>query len=142
MSTAAQRRGLRGVSKLRRTLRRLEPEAREGIKHAIEKGAEGIKADMMILIPKDTGETAVLIDKKIARDGLTARIGFVTKKAQKDGYVARFIEFGTKGFPDRNVPAQAARPFMQPAFDRNKEWILRDCKREIAKALKKVTSNG
>ena len=110
MSTARQRRGLAGVTKLRRTLRRLGPEARDGIKEVLVRGSQAIEADMMINIPKDTGETASNISYKIARDGLTARIGFIGKRAVGDGYAARFIEYGTKGYPARNIPPQAARP--------------------------------
>lgn len=139
MSTARQRAGLRGVSKLRRTLRRIEPESREGIAKAVKKGAEAIEADMMIGIPKDTGDTAALISHKIARDGLTARVGFIGKRASEQGYVARFIEYGTKGYPKRNIPPQSARPFMGPAFDANKDWIVRETQREIARVIADIS---
>lgn len=140
MSTARQRRGYAGVNKLRRTLRRLEPEATAGIRKVLERGAQGIEADMMIGIPKDTGETAAHISYKLSRDGLTARIGFIGKKDFEGGYVAQFLEYGTKGYPERNIPAQPARPFMGPAFDANRDWIVRDAQREIRNVLFHLTA--
>ena len=140
MSTARQRRGFAGVTKLRRTLRRLEPETVAEIKKVIVRGAQAIEADMMISIPKDTGDTASNISYKIARDGLTAQIGFVGKKAVEKGFVARFIEYGTKGSAKQNIPPQPARPFMGPAFDANKGWIVRDAQREIGIVLQRLAA--
>ena len=140
MSTARQRRGFAGVTKLRKTLRRLEPESSAGIKKALTDGARDIHFDMYTNVPKDTGETAYHLSYKIARDGLTARIGLIGKKDVAAGYAAQFIEYGTKGYPKRNIPKQRARPFMRPAFDRNKNKILQNINREIEKALYKLTS--
>lgn len=140
MSTARQRRGLAGVSKLRRTLRRLEPEATAGIRDALERAAQTMHFDMLSTIPKDSGETAQHLSYKVSRDGLTARIGFIGKKDVEDGYVARFIEYGTKGYPKRNIPAQPARPFMAPAFDKSKGRVAKEISDEIGKLLAKLAS--
>ena len=137
MSTSRQRRGYAGVNKLRRTLRRLEPEATAGIKQVILRGSQAIEADMMINVPKDTGVTASHISYKISRDGLTAQIGFVGKRDVEQGFVARFIEYGTKGY--KSIPPQPARPFMSPAFDANKGWISKDIRREISDTLLALT---
>ena len=139
MSTARQRRGFAGVTKLRKTLRRLEPEMIAGIQTVIKRGAKAIEYDMLVGIPKDTGETAQYINAKISRDGLTAQIGFVGKKAVQGGYAARFIEYGTKGYAKDNIPPQPATPFMSPAFDANKDWITRDARKEINVTLKNVS---
>lgn len=136
--SSRQRSGLRGVGKLRRTLRRLDPETTKELREAVEEGAEAMLQDMVQGIPKDTGDTAALLDKRVARDGLTARVGMVTAKAKRDGYVARFIEFGTKGDPKRNIPPQPARPFMTPAFDLNKDWILTRARKGISLALERA----
>lgn len=138
MSTARQRRGYAGVTKLRRTLRRLEPEVTIGVRNVLEKGAAAIEADMLINIPKDTGDTASFIQSKVARDGLTARVGFIDKKNREAGFKARFIEYGTKGSPKQNVPPQPARPFMAPAFDANRDWIVEAAKKEIGQVINEV----
>lgn len=146
-----QRSGLRGVNSLRRTLRRIEPEAKAELATAVEEGAEAILQDMVMLVPKDSGDLAHLLDKRVARDGSTARVGLVTKKRQQDGFYARFLEYGTKGYAAgqtrsrqgskttstvrRNVPARAATPFMGPAFDLNKDWILERASKGIDLAL-------
>lgn len=146
-----QRSGLRGVNSLRRTLRRIEPEAKTELKEAVEQGAEAILQDMIMLVPKDSGDLARLLNKRVARDGTTARIGLLTKKQQQDGFYARFLEYGTKGYAagqtrfaknsktttrvKRNVPARPAQPFIGPAFDLNKDWILERARKGIDLAL-------
>ena len=96
--------------------------------------------DMLSTIPKDSGETAQHLSYKVSRDGLTARIGFIGKKDVEAGYVARFIEYGTKGYPKRNIPAQPARPFMAPAFDKSKGRVAKEISDEIGKLLAKLAS--
>lgn len=130
-----RRSGLRNVGKLRRTLRRLDPEVTRELRVAVEEGAEAILQDMVSLVPKDTGDLARALDQRTARDGLTARVGLLTKKKQQDNFHARFLEFGTKGAPNKNIPPQPARPFMTPAFDLNKDWILKRASKGIGLAL-------
>ena len=152
-STARQRSGLRGVGKLRRTLRRLGPEATKDIRKPIERGADFILGDMLSLVPKDSGDLARALDRRIARDGLTARIGLVTPSKQRDLFYARFVEFGTKGgqvtarraggLPyTMNVPARPATPFMQPAFDLNRAQIVRETQTAIRLVLERVSRQG
>src|SRR5690554_3798604 len=122
MSTARQRSGLRGVNRLRRVLRRIEPEMRSELREAVEEGAEAILQDMIRLTPKRTSNLARLLAKKVAPDGLTAQVGLITKKAQRDGFYFRFLDGGTKGDPDRGVPPFAALHIRATAFDLNREW--------------------
>lgn len=137
----------RGVNKLRRKLRRMGPEMTAEVASVIQKGAQAIEFDMITGVPVDTGDTRADIQSQVSRDGLTAQIGFLGKnrrlkdvgrvfKPSSRAYVARFLEFGTKGSPEHNIPPQPARPFIAPAFDSNKDWIKRDVRKAISNVIR------
>lgn len=145
--------------RLRRVFRALEPEMLEPIKKALDEGAQRIESDMLSGVPRDTGLTANEIAIKKARDGLTAVIGpgaryisvtrnpFDTtmkvtnrnRRAMMAFFRAYWAEFGTKGSPARNIPPQPARPFMIPAFDRNRDGIQKSVNERVAEVLRSVT---
>lgn len=163
---ARRRSGFQGVTKLRKTLRRLEPEATKEIKAKIARGAQDIKDDAVRGARNldkpgvGTGEMIRSITYTFGRDGMTALIGpgadrlkvskspFNTtlyktkrdKEAAFNFFKAYWFEFGTKGYPKRNIPPQPARPFMNPAWDMNKDDLIRDIRAEVAKALKVAAS--
>lgn len=63
---------------------------------------------------------------------------------QKDQLLQFFkgywIEFGTKGNAERNIPPQPARPFMGPAYEANKGWMRRKLKAAIDRALERAAT--
>ena len=165
--SSSQRSGIRGLAKLRRTLRRIEPEATVGLKKALRDGAEAIKRDAQALAPRDEGDLIAAIDATISRDGFTAVIGPGAKAVNAERAAGRaasrgkvvilssanqellfqffkglWFEFGTKGDPKRNVPPLAAQPFMGPAYDLNAAWIKNNARRELAKALQRAAAGG
>jgi len=159
---SAQRRGIAGVTKLRRTLRRIEPEATKGIVKAIDRTANNIMYTMIANAPRRTGDLADSISMKRGRDGMTAVIGPAARylqlskspfdrsvKMSKPGkralmgfFKAYFYEYGTKGDPENNIPAQPARPFLTPAFDTHKDAGLRDVRRAISDAIRIASEGG
>lgn len=136
-STARQRSGLRGVSALRIALKNLPISMRKEIGLVIAESAIKVQTDMYTFSPKETGITASQIESKISSDKLAARIGFLglDDGTTRRGFVARFIERGTKGAPDRNIPPQAARPFIAPALDVNETEITANIRGAIRKAI-------
>ena len=163
--------GFVGVSKLRRTLRRLEPEITKGVKYELARGAQAIKDDAVrnfraIDVPEiGTGELKRSISYQISRDGLTAVIGPEAKRAKlskgifsnnassntyktkpakaalwniRKGY---WVEFGTKGYPKGGIPPMPARPWMNPAWDMNKDKLRERIRKEVAEAIGRE-SNG
>lgn len=124
-----------GTGRVRRMLRSVEPESAEEVKTAITEAAQAIHADMLAGVPKRSGDLARLLTYWVAPNGFLARIGFTTNRAKRRGFYARFIEFGTKGFAARNIPPQPARPFIQPAFDVNRQWAIDRVKRGLRSAL-------
>lgn len=140
MATARQRSGLRGVGKLRRTLRRIEQGSDSRIKPVMTQAAQAIHADMLAMVPVGTGQLAQLLSYRVSPDGLTARIGLVTRRAQRDGFYGRFIEHGTKGSEKRNIPPQPARPFMAPAFDANAGWAVDNIRAAISMVIREAAA--
>ncbi|MBS4048163.1 MAG: hypothetical protein KG075_17590 [Alphaproteobacteria bacterium] len=135
VSTAAQRSGLRGVSELRRALKGLPISMRKEIGMAIAESAVLIHDDMYQFAPKQSGQTANQIESEISSDKLEARIGFVSPESRRMGFVARFLEKGTKGAPERNIPAMPAQPFIAPALDVNETQIRGRINDAIRKAI-------
>lgn len=131
-----------GNRRLARVLRRIEPEAREQMKGAMEEAAEAVYWDMYTLTPEDTGRLRSLLDWRVARNGLEARIGLVTMKAQRSGFYFRFLDQGTKGAPAKNIPPQPARHIRSRAFDLNKRWALERVNEGIDKALETAVKAG
>lgn len=66
---------LSGTTKLRRTLRRLDPEVTSGIRRVVREGSQAVEADALSHVPIDEGDLARSIESKIGRDGLTAVVG-------------------------------------------------------------------
>jgi len=131
-STARQRSGLRGVSELRRALKGLPVSMRKEIGVVVADTAIKVQTDMYQFAPKETGITASHIGSEMSGDKLVARVGMVDLPA---GFVAKFIEYGTKGDPERNVPPQPARPFIMPALDANETQIMGMMREAVRKAL-------
>ena len=139
---ARKRSRVTGNRRLARVLRRIEPEAREQMKGAMTEAAEAIHADMLVLTPHDTGHLRSLLDWRVSRNGMSARVGLVTKKAQQSGFYFRFLDQGTKGAPAKNIPPQPARHIRSRAFDLNKQWALERVNEGIDKALETAVKAG
>lgn len=71
----ARRSKVQGVTKLRRKLRRIDPEATRELRAALANAAARIEATATQLVPVDTGDLAGSIEHLISRDGLSAVIG-------------------------------------------------------------------
>lgn len=161
MSTARQRMGFAGVTKLRRKLRRMDKSITQGVRSEIEAAAKSIEMDMLVMAPVDEGDLARSISYKIGKDGMTALIGpaarstqikrglksgptkytksgrltaatIRNKKARFELYKAMWLEFGTSNM--------AARPFIQPAYDANKDEFTKRVRNAVSAALEEGAS--
>lgn len=107
--------------------------AKNGLRAAVNAGAEVIRKDAVARVPVLTGRLKKAIYKKQIREQsnnvqqtffVGARNGKKYRKANKDAYYWRFLEFGTS--------KMAAKPFLRPAFDTKKTQAVD----AIAKKLK------
>lgn len=141
-STRKQRRGLAGVTPLRRKLREMHKRTENTIRPIIEDAAASILWDMRSLTPVDTGNLVREMDVRISRDGMTAYIGLVTPADARDAFYFAFLDTGTKGDPKRNIPPMPALHIRQRAFDANKAEYLARLKRAIDATLARVATSG
>lgn len=130
------------MPKLRRTLRNIDaamgPAGTSPVKDEVRRHAVSVLGDMLQGVRYRTGRLAGLLRFRVSRDGLTARVGLITKRAQRLGFHAWFQEFGTGGSKERNIPPQPAEPFMGPAAERNRAPFVRAMRRAIDKVLRRA----
>lgn len=155
------------MTRLRIKLRRMEPEITKGVKREVARAAQDIHdasvRNFRAIDKPDVGTGDMLnsMSYNISKDGFTAVIGpgaknakifkavfgdkaegsYKTKAAKQDrmnimkGF---WVEFGTKGAPEFDIPPMPPRPFMNPAWDANKDK-LRD---RIGKEVRDVLEAG
>ena len=126
-----------GARTLRRTLARAPEEVRAETVAAVGAGAGLIEAQMLVNVPRDSGDLASVIATKFARDRMSAKIGAGVRgkrDQRKAGWRAHFVEFGTQ--------TQAAQPFVNPAFQQHKERIRGALGKAVARALLNLAGKG
>lgn len=159
---------LSGAVQLKKLFRKLPDEVTKGVRVAMEDTLQAIKVDAQALAPTDEGDLIRSIEYKIAAHSLSGVVGpgasgveivrrkrgsvFATRNASSANFSAQtkhdrfqffkgyWIEFGTKGSPEKSIPPQPARPFMNPAFDLNVEWGKRRVCEELRDALRRVAT--
>lgn len=155
---------IRGIRKLRRTLNRMEKEDRAVVQDALAKAAYKIKKDAISNVLRHdlilTGKMRDSIDVAFSNDRMTAVIGpgakhayvrnnpfdtgsfgkYKYKKAEIKAKEAQFnlmkgwwAEFGT-GPPIEQRP----KPFMNPAYNKNKDQFTAEIRRKVNQVLKKL----
>lgn len=125
---------MRGANKLRRTLKRMGPEATAEVRKVLADGTQLILFNARSRVPVDTGNLRYELEAKTSSDGMSGRIGLVGKKAKKAAFYGRFVEFGTK--------RQAARPFLVPAYEQSKDWIMTNLRKALDRTLAKIIGQG
>ena len=111
MST--NRKFIRGTSKLRRQLKRFDPDLRSEIERVMEDVGVMLRDEMQTRAPKDQGDLAENAHYVVAGDKLGVKVGYSRKEGFKrkwtrGGFEAQFQEFGTS--------RHAAQPFVRPAW--------------------------
>ena len=165
MSRGSRRRaiGYSQVSELRKLLRRIEKDIREGgsqeVQDAISESARLAESTMKSLAPRKTGEMAASIRSAIAPDGLSALVGPGVKgaktvkrktgtygsKAVKNSkttekdlfqmYKAYWLEVGTKKMSDK-------KKFVQPTRDLIKDDVIKKIDDAVKRVLSRLRGKG
>lgn len=126
-----------GLKELADKLRELGPDiAKNALRAGIRAGAKAIKDSAAASAPQDTGtlKKALYIKHIREQSGTSQQTFFVgvrrgkkyAKKGQ-DAYYWSWNEFGTA--------RQPARPFMRPAFEQNKEVVIKAVADRIKKRI-------
>ncbi len=102
-SSRAQRRGFEGVTKLRKTLRRLEPEATQELKNVTIEAGEMLKFLVLGNVQANgliwTGDMAQWVDSKLSGDKLTVVVGVGAGNAhiRKNGFAGVTAKYTASG---------------------------------------------
>ena len=135
---ARRRSGLKGVTKLRRTLRRLPEALTASVKREMKEGAEAVGDDARSGVPVRTGALRDALLVKMSRDGFSARIGYHPsapgfKRAwKKAGWRAHFAEFGVLGRPGAF--------FLSNAWETNRRGLLKNIGRAISQTVRRAAA--
>lgn len=128
--------------RFRRLMQRLPDSITEDLSAEIARSAILVAADAAARVPVDTGALREAIALRTTRT--SAEVGFSPKlsrrKWKKAGWRAKFVELGTKGSPKHKIPPMAARPFLRPAFEANKQQILQRHRAAVAAVLSRAAS--
>lgn len=159
---AARRSRMSGDFKLRKTLRNIHTQLDNELKPAMQEAADKLLATMKELIPKDTGEGAAALTAFVSKSGLDAQVGIRGKKLNRRFFYLGIVERGSKGYTEgkraggRNkratnksdgstffgkypdIPARPAHPWLRPAYDVNKEFILASINQAVSNTLKRA----
>ncbi|AIN57799.1 hypothetical protein WR25_09716 [Diploscapter pachys] len=159
----ARRSSIRGDIRLRRTLRNIHKTMDNELKPAMEIAANRILESQRQLIPKDTGAAAAALKVYVSPSGLDAQIGIRGKRDNRRFFYLRFIEYGTKGYSgdkragNRNrrvtnksdgqnffgkhpdIPARPAHPWLRPAMEVNREYVMADIEAAVRRTLRKAS---
>jgi HK97 gp10 family phage protein len=134
--------GIRGVPRLRRKLRRMEPDVRAGVVDALREGAEQVRDDAKSRVPVNTGALRdyIKVIKGKSRDGLSWLVGLPKPKSGRRKkkiewpFYGIFVEFGTV--------KMRARPFLFPAFESRKRAVFARVRKAVDTALERTARGG
>lgn len=113
-----------GMNKLRKRLKSLSGEVREGAVEAVTEAGEAVKSDMMARVPVDSGELLKSIRSEVNKGNLVAEVG----PRGPDVYYGYFQEFGTSSV--------AASPFAGPAHEAERKRFPERMKKHVGKKFK------
>lgn len=137
-------------------MRRILTGVDSGIKPAMQDAVNALHKEIIMRLPRDTGNLEDLITPYVARNGLRGEVGLRGKRAKQKGFYLRFLEFGTKGYTVRArpgkvlsdgysvfgtevaIPPRPAHPVLQPAWDQQKPKIRGKVGKVINDAVKKA----
>ena len=110
----ARRPAVSGAVRLRKKLRKFDPELRTELAEALSDGGKELAGVMRATAPRDEGRLGDAVLSKDDKDGLSTVVGYSAKRGgfktawRRGGFEALFQEFGTRH--------QSAQPFIRPAY--------------------------
>jgi len=118
-------------------LRRILLETDSGIRPAMQDAVNSLHKEVMSRVPRNTGNLEDNVTSYVSKNGLVGEVGLRGKKARSRAFYARFLEFGTKGQGGGPRPAQ---PFLEPAWDYEKQKVINRIGKVVSDAIKKAQS--
>jgi HK97 gp10 family phage protein len=143
-----------GLAKLEQKFKRLPKVARDMVRGAMEQGAEDIVDMMKRRVAEDDGALRESIGWTWGKApkgsmviatveaSLAADWTITIFAGNKEAYYARWVEFGTVGFPGTKNPGQGKQPFFYVTWRAKDKETKRRIRRAITKAAKTVAAGG
>lgn len=121
---------LSGVDELLRKLQQMGANITELENKALKKAAEPVLQDAIANAPERTGnlKKGLKISGIKNRDGTKYVLVGIDRSVTSKIYYGKFIEFGTI--------KMSARPFLGPAYEKNKKEIMEEIKNTLKEGLK------
>lgn len=115
---------IEGIREMRRDLRRAPEMLRERVADAIRETVDAVhrrgRENIASMVERRTGLLAQNYRKRVSRQSLVGRVGYLSRKSQAETFYARFVNDGTR--------RAEARPFHTEAVEAERE---RDLQRMI-----------
>lgn len=135
---------INGLKDLADKLHQMGPDiARHALKGAVGSAARLIRDEAKATNPDDTGRTdraiyATLVKEESSEHQATYKVGVRSgrkeRRADRDAWYWRFIEFGTGKKP--------ARPFMRPAFEKLKSAAVELIAKRLGARIRRFERRG
>lgn len=132
-----------GGLNVRRFLRQADENITASVKAELADFAEAVRLDAAKTAGTVSRTLAQNIEARGSRNGLRVRVGIITKRARREAYFARWVEFGTKphAIGKGMHPGTKARPYLIPAFKINARYFRPRLAEKIRYAIR-VSRNG
>lgn len=142
----ARKKQLFGASKIRKKLLRMPEEIQAQVRGAVKRGSEEVLFEMQKRAPVSMDPVPYGVDglprlhlrsqleAKIAKNGLSARVGLLGTRVANVFFFWRFLEFGTKKMD--------ARPFAFPAWRAVRDKIRRDIRNSTVCGFRTVARSN
>lgn len=108
---------IEGMPLLRKKLRRADDEARKEVRTEVAALARLTRDYARGHVASTSSNVASAISDRVARDGMGASVGLLTRAARRRAWYAHFIEWGTRPSRKTRHPGLPARPFLTPAWE-------------------------
>lgn len=125
--------------KLSRLLRRAPEEIQETVKEVIAEASQELLLEAEAEIPVDSGLARDVMAAKASRSGLSAQVGFLNATSRRKAFYAAFVHFGTRGAPEKNIPAMQPKPFLFGPAERLRLKFIKQIDAVVNSALQKLS---
>lgn len=136
----ARKRQIKGASKVRRKILRMPEAIQDQVKAAISRGADEVLFEMQKTVPVSTDvhfsreHLQQALERRISKNGLSARVGLLGIKAHRLYFFWKFLEFGTR--------KMTKRPFAFPSWRKVRPKIRRDVRNAVVRGFQVVARSN
>lgn len=117
-------------ARLQRILKAIPDEAAKALREDMAAAGDAVLASAQARVPVRTGRLKAALNARQLARSFQVKVGVVGKRAARDAWYARLVEFGTRH--------STAQPFLFPAWKENEARVKATIARHLGGALRKV----